>query len=109
MHRVGLWDSLAEADVVLIPAGVVPDLVIAAGRSQHGLMDLLLGDQDGVGQAVGDVGHASGLLDGGIDRLGGAGAAPLANEHALTSLLTHVQPTVARVVTTSTVGVQGRL
>src|SRR5262245_39861722 len=50
VHAVGLRHRLAEADVVLVPAGVVPHLVVAAGGAEDAEVALLLADHDGVAQ-----------------------------------------------------------
>ena len=41
----GCGNGLAEADVVLVPAGVVPRLVVAAGRAEDRRVALLLAHQ----------------------------------------------------------------
>src|SRR5262249_26512850 len=98
-----------EADMVLVPAGVVPRLVVPAGRAQDGRVDLLLGHQHGVRGAVGNVGDPPALFDGGGDRLRRPGVAPLTDEHALAALARHVPAAVAGVVAPAAVGVEGRL
>src|SRR5262245_14486728 len=45
MAIVGFWDCFAEANVILIPSGVVPHFVVAAGRPRDVAVQLFLGNE----------------------------------------------------------------
>src|SRR5581483_7643916 len=90
---VGLRDEGAEPDVVLVPPGVVPRLVVPAGRPEHRRVALLLADHDRVRGAVADVGDGPPLVGRGAGRAGERG--PLADEHALLADVAGERPAAA--------------
>src|SRR5262249_30180930 len=106
VHAVRLRDGFPEADVILVPSGIVPRLVVAAGRAEHRRVTLLFAHHDRVGQSVADVGNPPHLFDRCVDGHRCAGIEPLRDEHAVFTSAGHVPAAVARIVAAATVRVE---